>query len=296
MVNQEELRKVIQQVLTEMNVSNETTQEQNTKSSINIKETKIEDGCLKDITEVDLRQQYLVPNPVNKQGYLEMKAFSPARLGIWRAGARYLTETSLRFRADHSVAQDSVFSYVSEDFLKNNNLFTVETLCKDKDEYVTRPDLGKKLTEDSVKIIKEKCKMKPTVQICIADGLSSAAIEANIKDVLPAIIQGLKSYGIDVGLPFFVKLGRVGVMDVVSETLNADVTCLLVGERPGLVTAESMSAYIAYKATVDMPEARRTVVSNIHKGGLVPVEAGAHVAEIIKLILDKKCSGTDLQL
>ncbi len=57
-----------------------------------------------------------------------------------------------------------------------------------------------------------------------------------------------------------------------------------------------MSAYIAYKATVDMPEARRTVVSNIHKGGTIPVEAGAHIAEILKIMLEKKASGTDLKL
>ena len=130
----------------------------------------------------------------------------------------------------------------------------------------------------------------------MSDGLSSKAIEANTKDVLPAIIQGLQTYGIDVGTPFFVKYGRVGAMDVISEETGADVTCVLIGERPGLVTAESMSAYIAYKGTVGMPEARRTVVSNIHKGGTPPVEAGAHIAEIIKKMLEKKASGLDLKL
>ena len=70
---------------------------------------------------------------------------------------------------------------------------------------------------------------------------------------------------------------------------------MLAGERPGLVTAESMSAYIAYKPTVGMPEARRTVISNIHKGGTPAVEAGAYIAEIIKKMLDKKKSGIDLK-
>lgn len=83
-------------------------------------------------------------------------------------------------------------------------------------------------------------------------------------------------------------------MDVIGELTGADVVCLLVGERPGLVTAESMSAYIAYKPTVDMPEARRTVISNIHEGGTPPVEAGAHIAELIKKMIDKKASGLDL--
>ena len=109
-------------------------------------------------------------------------------------------------------------------------------------------------------------------------------------------MQGLESYKIDVGTPFFVKYGRVGVMDEISELTGATVTCTLIGERPGLITAESMSAYIAYKATVGMPEARRTVVSNIHRAGTIPAEAGAHIAEIIKIMLDKKASGTDLKL
>ena len=130
----------------------------------------------------------------------------------------------------------------------------------------------------------------------MSDGLSSAAIAANVGDVLPAIEQGLKSYGIDYGTPFFLKYGRVGAMDQVSEITGAEVTCVLIGERPGLITAESMSAYLAYKATVGMPEARRTVVSNIHKDGTIPTEAGAHIADIIKKILDAKASGTDLKL
>ncbi len=173
---------------------------------------------------------------------------------------------------------------------------SVQSQCDSKDQYLTRPDLGRKLSSEAVAAIKQNCKANPTVQIVVADGLSSSAIVANVRDVLPAIEQGLKSFGIDYGTTFFVKLGRVGVMDEVSEVTGATVTCLLVGERPGLITAESMSAYIAYKATVNMPEARRTVVSNIHSGGSVPVEAGAHIAEIIKIMLEKKASGTDLKL
>ncbi|HCJ4366222.1 TPA: ethanolamine ammonia-lyase light chain EutC, partial [Listeria innocua] len=93
----------------------------------------------------------------------------------------------------------------------------------------------------------------------------------------------------------FVKHCRVPSMDQIGEITGADVVCLLVGERPGLVTAESMSAYIAYKPTVGMPEARRTVISNIHSGGTPPVEAGAYIAELIHNMLEKKCSGIDLK-
>lgn len=302
----QDLKKIIEQVLAEMSITPNNNSANTTANTAVITNNQsnaaanntpnIDGGMIADITKYDLKEQYLVKNPQNREAYLDLKKHSPARLGISRAGSRYKTETSLRFRADHSAAQDAVFSFVSEEFLKDCDLFITQSKCVDKDEYVTRPDLGKKLTDESIELIKQKCKKNPTVQIVVADGLSSSAIEANIKDILPALVQGLNAKNIDVGTPFFVKLGRVGVMDVISELTGAEVTCLLVGERPGLVTAESMSAYIAYKATVDMPEARRTVISNIHKGGTIAAEAGAHIADIIKMMLDKKASGTDLRL
>lgn len=295
MVNENDLRTIIEQVLSEMNLGQKDQESQKSCAAC-AGEPVIEEGCIPDVTEVDIRTQYLVENPVNKEAYYDLKQYAPCRLGIGKAGARYKTDPSLQFRAAHSAAQDAVFSDVDQEFVDKMGLFSVQTQCDSKDIYLTRPDLGRKLNDEAVKVIKEKCKMHPTVQVYVSDGLSSAAIAANVGDVLPAIEQGLKSYGIDCGTPFFVKYGRVGAMDQISEITGADVTCVLIGERPGLITATSMSAYIAYKATVGMPEARRTVVSNIHKAGTNPAEAGAHIAEIIKKILENKASGTDLKL
>lgn len=299
MVNENDLRSIIEQVLTEMNLKDgqaDAVREAVAEKCCKAQEPAAEEGCIPDITEVDIRKQYLVEDPQNKDAYYDLKQYAPCRLGIGKAGARYKTDPQLQFRAAHSAAQDAVFSDVDQEFVDGMGLFTVQTQCDSKDTYLTRPDLGRKLSEEGAKTIAEKCKKNPTVQIYVSDGLSSAAVAANVGDVLPGILQGLKSYGIDAGTPFFVKYGRVGVMDQVSEITGADVTCVLIGERPGLITAESMSAYIAYKATVGMPEARRTVVSNIHKSGTIPAEAGAHIAEIIKIMLEKKASGTDLKL
>lgn len=295
MVNEKELKSMVEKLLTEMiNKGNEEAVEKTIKKSVETFD--VEDGILDDITEIEIKKQLLVPEPEDREGYLKMKERTPARIGIWRAGPRYKTETSLRFRADHAAAQDAVFSYVNEEYIKENNLVPIATLCKDKDEYITRPDLGRKFPEDTVKFLKDNFRKNAKVQIMVGDGLSSSAIEANLRDILPALKQGLKVYGIDTPEVIFVKHCRVPAMDVIGEATGAEVICLFVGERPGLVTAESMSAYIAYKPTVNMPEARRTVVSNIHKGGTPPVEAGAHIAELIKTMLDKKASGIDLRL
>ena len=296
MVNENDLRTIIEQVLSEMDLSQKASSREAAGGGTGGPATVIEDGCIPDVTAVDIRTQYLVENPVNKEAYYDLKQYAPCRLGIGKAGARYKTDPVLQFRAAHSAAQDAVFSNVDQDFIDGMGLFTVQTQCNSKDTYLTRPDLGRKLDDEAVKTIQEKCKKNVKVQVYVSDGLSSAAVAANVGDVLPAIEQGLKSYGIEIGTPFFVKYGRVGVMDQISELIGAEVTCVLIGERPGLITAESMSAYIAYKATVGMPEARRTVVSNIHRAGTIPAEAGAHIADVIKKILDNKASGTDLKL
>lgn len=299
-MDQKDLKAIIEQVLAEMNISGaaaETAASAAQAACCAGSAPVVEDGCIPDVTEVNIRTQYLVKNPEHGEEYAELKANAPCRLGIGKAGARYKTDPMLQFRAAHSAAQDAVFNDVDHDFVeKQMGLFIVQTQCENKDVYLTRPDLGRKLSPEAVATLKEKCKKSPTVQIYVADGLSSAAVAANVADLLPAIMQGLQSYRIDVGTPFFVKFGRVGVMDEISELLGAEVTCTLIGERPGLITAEFMSAYIAYKATVGMPEVRRTVDSNIHKNGTIPAEAGAHIAEIIKIMLEKKASGTDLKL
>lgn len=251
---------------------------------------------LPDILEIDLKKQLLVPNPKYPEAYLEMKSKSPARVGCWRAGPRMKTESLLRFWTDHAVSQDAVFGEVSPELINKLDFMEVQTLCSDKAEYLKRTDLGRQFSEEMQQKIKNSCDKKPQVQIVVADGLSSTAIEKNIENILPAIKLGLNTVGIHTGKVVFVKYGRVPSMDVISEVTEADVTCLLVGERPGLVTAESMSAYIAYKANVGMPEANRTVISNIYDGGTPTIEAGAHIAEVIKKMLDNKASGVNLKL
>lgn len=191
---------------------------------------------------------------------------------------------------------DAVFNDVPDEFVDGLNVVAVQTQCNSRDEYLTRPDLGRKLTSEAINEIKSKCEKNSKVQVVIGDGLSSTAIVANIKQVLPAFLQGLKSYGINTGVPIFVKYCRVGAMDEVTNALDCEVTVNFIGERPGLATAESMSAYITYKGFPGIAEAKRTVVSNIHSGGTPPLEAGAHVAHIVEEMLKQKASGLDFKM
>ena len=249
-----------------------------------------------DVTALDLRKLYLVENPENGEKYKKMKEKTPARLGSGRCGPRYKTLTMLRFRADHTAAQDAVFSQVPEDFGEKNGLVSVQTCCQDKDEYLTRPDHGRCFDEENQKIIRSAIQGTPRVQVVVGDGLSSAAIQANAMDCLAAMQDGLKAKGIELGQSLFVRYCRVGAGDAVGDVTGCELVCVLVGERPGLVTDKSMSVYITYKPHTGVSESSRTVVSNIHAQGTPAVEAGAHVAELIDKILKKKVSGVGLHM
>ena len=261
------------------------------------KETGFREGVfVPDVTALDLRRLYLVENPENPQKYQKLKERTPARLGSGKAGPRYKTLTMLRFRADHAAAQDAVFSQVPEDYASKNGMTEVKTRCGSKDQYLTRPDLGRCFDEENQQKIRTAIPGKPRVQLVIGDGLSSAAITANAMDCLEAIRDGLKLRGIDPGTPIFVRYCRVGAGDAIGDVTGCELVCMLVGERPGLVTDKSMSAYITYKPHTGVSESSRTVVSNIHAQGTPAVEAGAHIAELIDTILKKQISGVGLHL
>ena len=248
-----------------------------------------------DITSAEVKAKPLLKDACDTDSLLRMKKTTNARIGVGKSGPRLNTQTMLAMRADHAKARDSVFADVDEQLIGRLGLMTVQSKCDCKDTYMTRPDLGRKLNDQSAEALRRSCTPNPDVQIFASDGLSSAAIEANLERILPILTDGLKAKGLKVGTPFYLRYGRVAAEDHVSELLGAKVVCVLIGERPGLATAESMSAYIVYNAYVGMPEAKRTVVSNIHRNGLPAVEAGAYIVEVIDQILRQKASGVDLR-
>ena len=296
-MNKQELSAMVAEILGELEPMVKGGDYRPTAPQPERKPTDYHDGdFVPDVTALDLRKLYLVENPENGEKYRKMKERTPARLGCGRAGPRYKTLTMLRFRADHAAAQDAVFSQVSEDFAAKNGMAEVQTRCRDKDEYLTRPDLGRCFDEENQRKIRAAIPGTPKVQIVVGDGLSSAAIMANAMDCLESIREGLKVRGIDAGTPIFVRYCRVGAGDAIGDITGCELVCMLVGERPGLVTDKSMSAYITYRPRTGVSESSRTVVSNIHAQGTPAVEAGAHIAGLIETILQKKISGVGLHL
>ncbi len=249
-----------------------------------------------DITKIPMQEFSQLENPFSPEAFALLKKATPARIGIGRSGARYKTRSMLRFLADQQAAADAVFSEVSESVVKKLGLFEIRTKCSDKYEMLTRPDLGRLFDEDTQNIILDKCVHSPDVQLYVGDGLCSPSVEANIPDLLRPIKAALEYEGYCVGTPFFVRYCRVNTARTVSELLKPKVTCVLIGERPGLLTSQSMSAYMAYEASHNMSESDYTVVSNISRAGMPPVEAAAAIADIIKAMLEQKASGYRLKI
>ncbi len=255
---------------------------------------EVEDGEVPDIRAVPLNEQYYLDSAKDEEALREMRKITAARVCIGRAGARCKTIPYLRLLADHAGAFDAVLNDPSEELIKENGFFCVQSACKDKDEYLARPDLGRLLDDETKKAIRENCIMNPDVQIIASEGLSSTAFDANISDVMMAMMDGLKVEGFSVGTPIYIKYSRVPTEDQVTEVTHPKVTVILVGERPGMSTYQSMSAYMTYEGHVGIEEAKRTVISNIYGGGTPPAEAGAYVATLVRKMIEQKASGTDL--
>jgi ethanolamine ammonia-lyase small subunit len=286
---------IVQAVLSELRKQGNGTAAGNGQSQVASNGGPVID--LSDPTLLEARRAIGVKNPHDPDGLRNLCATTTARIGVGRAGSRPKTRTLLLFQSDHGVTQDAIYGVVDEAVKDQFNLFSVKTMVTDRGEYLLRPDLGRRLSDEAKKTISERCTKKPQVQIVVGDGLSAAAITNNLPIIFPVIEQGLKSAGISVGTPFFIEFARVGVINDVNELIGADVVVILIGERPGLGVADAMSAYMGYKPAAGKTDADRDVTCMITKnGGTNPLEAGAFVVEMIKKTLKYQASGVDLKL
>lgn len=253
---------------------------------------------LPDPTTAAVRYAPRVNSPADPQGLAALIASTTARIGVGRAGPRYSTHSLLLFQADHAITQDALYRDVDPTLLAEQDLFSVETrITGGKQEYLLRPDLGRQLCDEARRTIGERCVKNPAVQLVVGDGLSAAAIEANLRQILPVIRQGVQAAGLSFGTPFFVKHCRVGVMNDIGDLVQPEVLILLIGERPGLGRADSMSAYMAYRPKPGDTDADRDVICNIFEGGGTnPLEAGAFVVQLAQKMRSHQASGVKLKL
>jgi ethanolamine ammonia-lyase small subunit len=289
-MNDSDIAEVVQAVLRELTTRGEApSTEQATTGK----------GAANDMLDLDLgseaaRRWVGVVRPKNAEVVAELQRSTRARVGSGNAGPRPRSRSLLRFLADHSRSKDTVLSEIPPEWVQRAGLLEVQTQVTVKDQYLTRPDLGRVLCPAGVEAVLARCKRSPDVQLIISDGLSTEATTANFEDIVPPLLRGLESLNLNVGTPLFVRFGRVKVEDQIGELLAAKVVILLIGERPGLGQSESLSCYMVYEPTSRTVEAQRTCLSNIHRGGTPPVEAAAVIVELAGRMLQEKASGIAL--
>jgi len=226
---------------------------------------------------------------------------TPARLLMGRSGGGYRTSTQLELRAAHAAARDAVrtefdlHQHFTDEFIDHFGIFEVQSQAKSKDEYLLRPDLGRQLTAEFRNTIAGRCLTEPDLQIVIGDGLSTTAVAAQVPPLLPLLIDGAAVRGWSVGQTFAVRFCRVGILNSVGDLLKPRIAVLLIGERPGLATAESLSAYMAFEPRTGHTDADRNLISNIHRRGVQTEEAVSRILNLAERMLRLKLSGVQVR-
>lgn len=228
----------------------------------------------------------------------QMKRSTPAKVGVGRAGLRYRTQTLLQFLADFSVAKAAVESQVPDGWAEQHGWLTLQTAATDAEQFLARPDLGRRLSEESAAIVRDQLarSASPDVQIVVGDGLSANAVMQNAPAMVQVLAQELQGLGLTVGPLAFVRHCRAKIMDIIGQMVGARVGVILVGERPGLGTGDGMSAYLVWDPRGERTDAEKQAISNIHRRGLLPEDAGRHAARLIEAIIAQQTSGVGLDI
>ena len=230
-----------------------------------------------------------------------VRARTPARLLVGRAGAAYCTGTQLDLRAAHAAARDAVrdeldlHTAFGADFVQKWQLHEFRTRARDKNEYLLRPDFGRQFDDESRARLPEMVARGSDLQFAIGDGLSIAAVAEQVPSLLPLLFEGAQSRGWSVSRAFVVRHCRVGILNEIGEILRPRVAVLLIGERPGLATATSLSAYMAFRPRAGQSDADRNLISNIHARGVSAADTATRILALARSMMKAQLSGVDLR-
>jgi ethanolamine ammonia-lyase small subunit len=231
----------------------------------------------------------------------QIRQRTPARILAGRAGAAYRTSTLLDLRRDHAIARDAICTEFGltgafgAPFVAEWGLFEVATLARTKQDFLLRPNLGRSLEPTARSELSRRCPPGVDFQVAIADGLSAQAVSVQVPLLFPLLAARARGQSWQFGQSFFIRHGRVGVLNDIGAILNPTVAVLLIGERPGLATAESLSAYMAYRPRAGDDDARRNLISNIHSRGISPSQAADRIVRLAVQMIQHATSGVAIK-
>ncbi len=226
----------------------------------------------------------------------EAAEHTTALVGIGRVGTRYATEVTLQFQSELAVAQNAVASLLPEGWREAEGFLPLDTRVRDHEEYLLRPDLGRRLDERSLLLLEEHAERNVDVQPILADGLSAQACVQSGSSVLNSLTAECARLGLTVGTPMCARFARVWLQDEIGQAVGAKVAIIILGERPGLGTGDGLSAYLVHSPAIGNTDGDRNMISNIHSRGLLPDRAGVRLAALAKAMLEQGLSGVKLKL
>lgn len=240
---------------------------------------------------------------VQENRWQRLREYTDARIGLGRSGVSLPTHHHLEFQLAHAAARDAVKRPIDwkpiDETLENSTLpwLKLHSQALDRNHYLQRPDLGRKLDSASVNSLMQWREQRhvPKVAIVIADGLSATAIETQAPPMLQQLLPDLSALGLDVELFCRVDQARVAIGDDIAERTGAEHLILLVGERPGLSSPDSLGIYYTFHAGNGSSDADRNCLSNIRPAGLAFTEASRRLCWLMREASKLGYSGVKLK-
>ena len=238
--------------------------------------------------------------PAKTDSWLQLRRFTAARIALGRAGDSLPTEAMLHFALDHARARDAVHQPLAADRLcaelaqAGFPVALVDSAAADRSEYLRRPDLGRQLAAASRdSLVRLRSVPAPEVVFIIGDGLSAKAVEAHALPLLQALETQLSGWRL--GPLVVARQARVALGDEIGELLDAEQVVVLIGERPGLSSPDSLGVYLTYGPRIGRHDAERNCISNVRGGGLGYGEAAHKLLYLLREARRLRLSGVGLK-
>ena len=234
-----------------------------------------------------------------ESSWLALRKHTPARIAIGRAGFGLPTSAYLDFQAAHARARDAVHAHLDVESMRRDiaargwQVITVRSAAENRQTYLRMPDRGRALSPESRMRLSEPI-VAPDVVIVIGDGLSSIAVERNALPVIDVLCKRIGDDGLRLAPIILASGARVALADEIGELLQARLSIMIIGERPGLSAANSLGIYLTYEPRRGRVDSERNCISNIHTAGMSAEEAAARAIELITAMLKHRASGVAL--
>jgi ethanolamine ammonia-lyase small subunit len=239
--------------------------------------------------------------PVPPDPWSALRAHTPARIALGRSGASLPTHEVLAFSLAHAQARDAVHTPFSTQTVADAieslglSILSIESAAPDRVTYLRRPDQGRRLSDSSRDLLSGRPSKPTDLTIVVADGLSSTAVHAHAAPLIAALLPLVRAEGWSLAPVVIASQARVALGDEVGEILSARLVLLLIGERPGLSSPDSLGAYLTFAPRVGLTDAARNCISNIRGEGLSYEQAAFKLAWLAREALRLGESGVALK-